>query len=65
MNKPIMEDNENKIPSIFCIKYCTVIIRLSGHVCSQSIFPDKRIFWITESPISPDLEIGSHSFCPD
>ena len=44
---------------------CTVMIRLCGHVCSQSKFPDKRVFWITESPISPDVEIGSYTFCPD
>ena len=40
----------------------TVMIRLSRHVCSQSIFPDERVIRITESPISPDVEIGSHTF---
>ena len=44
---------------------CTVMIRLSGHVCSRKIFPEYRVLWITESPISPDVEIGSHTFCPD
>ena len=39
--------------------------RLSGHVCSQSICPDLRVFRITESAFSPDVEIGSHTFCPD
>ena len=43
----------------------TVRICLSLHICSWSIFPDLRIFWITESPISPDVEIGSHYFCRD
>ena len=43
----------------------TVMIRLSGHVCSRSILPDQGIFRITESPISQDVEIGSHTFCPD
>ena len=31
------------------------MIRLSGHVCSRPIFPDLRVFQITESPISPDV----------
>ena len=43
----------------------TVMIHLSGHICSRLIFPNKRVFRITESPISPDMEIGSHLFCPD
>ena len=30
---------------------CTVMIRLSGHICSQSIFRDKQVFRITESHI--------------
>ena len=33
----------------------TVMIRLSGHVYSWSLFPDKRVFRITESPISRDV----------
>ena len=41
------------------------MIRLSGHICSQLIFLDKQVFLITESPISLNLEIGSHTFCPD
>ena len=43
----------------------TVMICLSGHVCSRPIFPDKQVFRITESPISPIVEIDSHNFCPD
>ena len=43
----------------------TVMIRLSGHACSRLIFPDQRVFRIIESPISLDMEIGSHTFCPD
>ena len=39
-----------------CYTY-TVMIHLSGHVCSRSIFPDKRVFRITESPISLDVEL--------
>ena len=40
----------------------TVMIRLSGHICSRPKVPDKRVFRITESPIGPDLEIGSRIF---
>ena len=38
------------------------MIRLSGHVCSRPKVPDKRVFRITESPIGPDVEIGSRIF---
>ena len=38
------------------------MIRLSGHVCSRPKIPDKRVFRITESPIGPDVEIGSRIF---
>ena len=41
------------------------MIRLSRHVCSRRIFPDYPVFRITELPISTDVEIGSHTFCPD
>ena len=30
-----------------------------------SIFPDERVFRFIELPISPDVEIGSNTFCPD
>ena len=38
------------------------MIRLSGHVCSRPKVPDKRVFRNTESPIGPDVEIGSRIF---
>ena len=41
------------------------MIRLSGHYWSRWMFLDWRGFRITESPISPDMEIGSHTFYPD
>ena len=58
-------ENKHKSTQIFPTPINTVMIRLSGHVCSRSIFPDKQVFRITESPISPDMQIGSHTFCPD
>ena len=46
-------------------EHSTVMIRLSRHVSSWSIFPDLWVFMIIELPISPNVEIDSHTFCPD
>ena len=53
------------MPSTLCLTYMysfkyIVMIRKSGHVCSGSLFPG-----LLNTPISPDTEIGSHTFSPD
>ena len=64
----IVEKQGSKRQNIFIafiLASYTVMIRLSGHVCSRFIFPDKLVFRITESHINADGETGSYTFCPD
>ena len=59
----VLANNVLTVTQNFCRIYgylarnqCTVMIRLSRHVCSRRIFPDYPVFRITELPISTDVE---------